>query len=65
MFSNRSREIAPFVVMQLVQRASEFEAEGKTVVHFDVGEPDLQTAAPVVDAAKLAIDAGRTKYTTR
>ena len=64
MFSNRSREIAPFVVMQLVQRASEFEAEGKTVVHFEVGEPDFQTAAPVVDAAKLAIDAGRTKYTT-
>jgi aspartate/methionine/tyrosine aminotransferase len=64
MFSNRSREIAPFVVMQLVQRASEFEAEGKTVVHFEVGEPDFQTAAPVLDAAKSAIDAGRTKYTT-
>ena len=64
MFSDRSREIAPFVVMQLVQRASEFEAEGKTVVHFEVGEPDFQTVAPVVDAAKLAIDAGRTKYTT-
>ena len=53
MFSNRSRKIAPFVVMQLVQRASEFEAEGKTVVHFEVGEPDFQTAAPVATGAAV------------
>ena len=63
MFSKRSREIAPFIVMQLAQRASEFEAAGKTVVHFEVGEPDFQTAEPVVEAAKSAIDLGRTKYT--
>ncbi len=63
MFSARANEIAPFVVMQLAQRASEFEAEGKTVVHFEVGEPDFQTAAPIVAAAHRAIKAGHTKYT--
>mgnify|MGYP001373785563 CR=1 FL=1 len=55
MFSSRSREIAPFVVMQLAQRASEFEAAGKTVVHFEVGEPDFQTAVPIsADASHLS-----------
>ena len=46
MFSARSSEIAPFVVMQLLQRAREYESQGKTVMHFEVGEPDFQTAEP-------------------
>ena len=60
MFSKRSLEIDPFIVMQLAQRANEFEAAGKTVVHFEVGEPDFETAEPVIMAAKSAIDLGRT-----
>ena len=63
MYSRLSNDIRPFTVMQLVQRASEFEAQGQRVVHFEVGEPDFQTAAPIVAAAHSALDAGRTKYT--
>ncbi|MEZ7819313.1 MAG: aspartate/methionine/tyrosine aminotransferase [Candidatus Azotimanducaceae bacterium] len=63
MYSRLSNDISPFTVMQLVQRASEFEAQGQRVVHFEVGEPDFQTAAPIVAAAHSALDAGRTKYT--
>ncbi|GIS20483.1 MAG: hypothetical protein CM15mP120_23990 [Pseudomonadota bacterium] len=37
MYSVRSSEINPFTVMQLLQRASEFEAEGKQVVHLRWG----------------------------
>ena len=64
MFSFRTKEISPFVVMQLLQRAQEYERSGKTVVHLEVGEPDFQTAEPIVKAAHAAIDAGRTKYTS-
>jgi aspartate/methionine/tyrosine aminotransferase len=64
MFASRTKEISPFVVMQLLQRAEEYERVGKTVVHLEVGEPDFQTAEPIVDAAHAAIDAGRTKYTS-
>lgn len=64
MFSARSSEISPFVVMQLLQRAREYESAGKTVVHFEVGEPDFATAEPIVAAAQQAIAAGRTKYTS-
>ncbi len=63
MFSARSKKITPFAVMQLAHRASELEAIGQSVVHFEVGEPDFATAEPVMAAAKQAIDAGRTKYT--
>ena len=63
MFSARSDEIAPFVVMQLLQRAREYESQGKTVMHFEVGEPDFQTAEPILEAAQRAISAGHTKYT--
>ena len=64
MFSARSSEIAPFVVMQLLQRAREYESQGKTVMHFEVGEPDFQTAEPILQAAQSAISAGHTKYTS-
>lgn len=63
MYSRLSDNISPFTVMQLVQRAGEFEAEGQRVVHFEVGEPDFQTAAPIVAGAHQALDAGQTKYT--
>ena len=63
MFSARSNEITPFVVMQLLQRAREYESQGKAVMHFEVGEPDFQTAEPILRAAQGAISAGYTKYT--
>jgi aspartate/methionine/tyrosine aminotransferase len=49
--------------MQLVQRAGEFENQGYRVVHFEVGEPDFQTAHPIVARAQRAIQEGQTKYT--
>jgi aspartate/methionine/tyrosine aminotransferase len=38
------QEIAPFRVMELMERAKELESRGKRVVHFEVGEPDFATA---------------------
>ena len=36
---------------------------GPEVVRFTVGQPDFDTPAPVVDAAKAALDRGETAYT--
>ena len=60
MYSVRSSEINPFTVMQLLQRASEFEAEGKRVIHLEVGEPDFVTAEPIVKAGIAALQEGKT-----
>ena len=64
MYSVRSSQINPFTVMQLLQRAQEFEAKGKRVVHFEVGEPDFVTAEPIVAAGIEALQQGKTKYTS-
>ena len=56
-------KINPFRVMTVMRRAAELEAEGKKIVHMEVGEPDFNTATPIVDAAKRALNAGYTYYT--
>ena len=63
MTADRLNNIAPFRVMELMERAKALESEGQEVVHFEVGEPDFPTAQPIVDAGHAALDAGRTKYT--
>ena len=64
MYSTLSKKINPFTVLQLVHRASEFEKQGHRVVHFEIGEPDFQTAEPIVAKAESAIKKGLTKYTS-
>lgn len=55
--------IKPFQVMELLARARELEAQGRDIVHMEVGEPDFPTAEPVVEAGIRALRAGRTGYT--
>lgn len=56
--------VNPFRVMTVMHRASELEAEGRHIIHMEVGEPDFITAQPIIDAAKAALDAGYTQYTS-
>lgn len=62
-FSARSRAIEPFHVMALLQRAKQLEAMGKDVIHLEIGEPDFDTAAPIVAAGQQALADGLTRYT--
>ncbi len=62
-YAARLGPITPFRVMELMERAKLLETAGHRVVHFEVGEPDFVTAAPIVAAGKRALDAGETKYT--
>ena len=63
MTADRLDQIAPFRVMQLMERAKALELQGHRVVHFEVGEPDFATAAPIVAAGQRALAEGHTKYT--
>ena len=62
-FSARSRAIEPFHVMALLARANELQAQGRDVIHLEIGEPDFTTAAPIVAAGQAALAAGHTRYT--
>lgn len=59
----RIDQIEPFRVMQLLERAKELEAEGRRIIHMEIGEPDFSTPASVIEAAKRHLDMGQTFYT--
>ncbi len=59
----RMEDIAPFYVMDLLARAKAMEAEGRRIIHMEVGEPDFTTPQPIVEAGKRALDRGFTHYT--
>ena len=63
MISSRASAIAPFHVMRLLERARQLEAQGRRVVHMEIGEPDFPTPEPIVAAGRRALAAGRTHYT--
>ena len=46
----------------VLSRARALEAQGRDVVHLEIGEPDFETPAHVVEAAKKALDDGFTHY---
>jgi aspartate/methionine/tyrosine aminotransferase len=43
-------------------RAKELENQGRSIIHLELGEPDFHPAAPVVDALRHAVAAGRDRY---
>ncbi len=61
--TRRAAEIRPFYVMDLLARARQLEAEGRSVLHLEVGEPDFPTAQPIIDAGIKALRQLKTHYT--
>ncbi len=61
--SRRAQAIAPFHVMDILARARALEAQGRDIIHLEVGEPDFPTPGPIVQAAMRAIEGGDVHYT--
>ena len=60
----RMASIEPFEVMEIQTLARAIEAQGRDVIHLEIGEPDFRTPQPVVDAAKRALDTKPMFYTS-
>jgi len=43
-------------------KARRLEAEGRSIIHMEIGEPDFPTPPHIVEAAKRALDEGWTHY---
>ncbi|OYV76565.1 MAG: aminotransferase [Chromatiales bacterium 21-64-14] len=56
-------DIEPFHVMDLLARARALEAQGRSIVHMEIGEPDFATAPAIMEAGCRALRAGHTHYT--
>src|ERR671915_2233669 len=61
--ARRAAEIEPFEVMDVLSRAHALEAQGRHVVHMEIGEPDFTAPEPVVEAGVRALREGKTAYT--
>ena len=61
--TQRARNIPPFIVMDVLEKAHELEREGRHILHLEIGEPDFPTPDCICRAAVRAIQEGHTHYT--
>ncbi|EFK11816.1 putative aspartate transaminase [delta proteobacterium NaphS2] len=61
--AQRTLNIPPFIVMDVLERAHELERQGRDIIHLEIGEPDFPTPQCVCQAAREAISRGETHYT--
>lgn len=61
--SDTLARVKPSPTIAVTTKAQELKAAGLDVIGLGAGEPDFDTPDNIKDAAKRAIDAGKTKYT--
>jgi aspartate/methionine/tyrosine aminotransferase len=60
--AGRMAELGTETAFEILARAKALEAQGRDVVHLEIGEPDFDTPRNVVDAAVQALRDGFTHY---
>ena len=60
--AERMSRIGVESAFDVLVRARALEAQGKSVIHLEIGEPDFPTPPHIVEAAKRALDEGWTHY---
>ena len=61
--SSRVQAVKPSPTLAITARAAAMRAAGHDVIGLGAGEPDFDTPEHIKDAAKKALDEGKTKYT--
>jgi aspartate aminotransferase len=61
--SDTLARVKPSPTIAVTNKARELAASGRDIIGLGAGEPDFDTPQNIKDAAKRAIDAGKTKYT--
>jgi len=60
--AERMQRIGTESAFDVLVRARALEAQGKDIIHLEIGEPDFPTPQHIVDAGKKALDEGWTHY---
>ncbi len=60
--AERMSRIGIETAFEVLVKARALEAQGRSIIHLEIGEPDFDTPANVVAAAKKALDEGWTHY---
>ena len=61
--AQRMSSLSPSLTLAISAKAKAMKSAGESVVSFSVGEPDFNTPDHIIEAAKVALDNGQTKYT--
>jgi aspartate/methionine/tyrosine aminotransferase len=62
-FATRMSRIGTESAFEVLARAKAMEAQGREIVHLEIGEPDFDTPAHIIDAACRSLREGATHYT--
>ena len=62
MIAERIKRVQESGTMKMKELAGQKKKEGKKIISFTVGEPDFDTPKHIVEAAKKALDDGKTRY---
>ncbi|MEW6718593.1 MAG: pyridoxal phosphate-dependent aminotransferase [Chloroflexota bacterium] len=61
-FAQRVHHLKAEGAYHVLARAQALEAEGRNIIHLEIGEPDFNTAPHIINAAMTAIQKGLTRY---
>lgn len=56
------QRIGTETAFEVLVRARQLEAQGRDIIHLEIGEPDFDTPRHIIEAAKQALDEGWTHY---
>jgi aspartate/methionine/tyrosine aminotransferase len=60
---SRRSDVAPFIAMDVLAEAARLEAEGRKIIHMEVGQPSAPAPGAALEAARQALEHGRLGYT--
>jgi len=60
--ASRMSRIGTESAFEVLRRARALEAQGRNIIHLEIGEPDFPTPQHIVEAGKAALDQGFTHY---
>ena len=61
-YADRMANLGTETAFEVLVRARALEAQGRNVVHLEIGEPDFDTPAHVIEEAVSALRSGYTHY---
>ena len=61
--AKRMGRLGTETAFEVLARARALEAQGRHIVHLEIGEPDFDTPASITSAGVAAIERGETHYT--
>jgi aspartate aminotransferase len=60
--AGRMSRIGTESAFEVLRRARALEAQGRSIIHLEIGEPDFPTPKHIIEAGKAALDQGFTHY---